>query len=65
MIGTAKLLKELGRNETEQKAGLFHSIYGTEYYKHSEKLNVNREEVKNLIGEESENLVYIFCNLIL
>ena len=63
LIGTAKLLKELGRNETEQKAGLFHSIYGTEYYKHSEKLNVKREEVKNLIGEESENLVYIFCNL--
>lgn len=63
LIGTANLLKELGRTEIEQKAGLFHSIYGTEYYKHSKKLKVEREEIINLIGNECEKLVHVFCNL--
>ena len=63
LIGTAQLLKNLGRSEIEQKAGLFHSIYGTEYYKDSEKLNVKRDEIKNIIGKDAEYLVYIFCNL--
>ena len=63
LIGTAQLLKNLGRSEIEQKAGLFHSIYGTEYYKDSEKLNVKRDEIKNIIGKDAEYLVYVFCNL--
>jgi hypothetical protein len=62
LIGVTSLLKQLGRDETEQKAGLFHSIYGTEYYKHSKKLKIERQEIIDLIGEESENLVNIFCN---
>ena len=49
LIGTTQLLKNLGRSEIEQKAGLFHSIYGTEYYRDSEKLKIKREEIINLI----------------
>ena len=63
LIGTTQLLKNLGRSEIEQKAGLFHSIYGTEYYRDSEKLKIKREEIINLIGKECENLVHVFCNL--
>jgi hypothetical protein len=42
-------------------AGLYHSIYGTKYFKHD--LNISRETVKSLIGEYSEHLVYEFCNM--
>jgi hypothetical protein len=43
-------------------AGLYHSIYGTEYfeYKNSE---INRDVIKELIGEYAEQLVYEFCNM--
>lgn len=43
-------------------AGLFHSIYGTEYYKFSHS-SINREKIKLLIGDYAENLVYEFCNI--
>jgi hypothetical protein len=42
-------------------AGLYHSIYGTKYFKHD--LNISRETVKGLIGQYSEHLVYEFCNM--
>ena len=54
LIGTTQLLKNLGRSEIEQKAGLFHSIYGTEYYRDSEKLKIKREEIIN-------DLLLLFC----
>lgn len=63
LIGVSNLLKEYGRDKVEQKAGLFHSIYGTEYYKDSKKLNIDRQQIKDLIGEEAEEIVNIFCNL--
>lgn len=45
------------------KAGLFHSIYGTDYYHESKQLNISRYTVRELIGEEAENLVYQFCTM--
>ena len=39
-------------------AGLCHSLYGTEVFKHQTILE--RDTLKNIIGEESENLVYLF-----
>jgi hypothetical protein len=45
----------------EVKAGLFHSIYGTEFQMY--KINVSREEVQNVIGVNSERIVNTFCTL--
>ena len=42
-------------------AGLYHSVYGTQSYHFRE--SVTRNEVKNLIGEKSEFIVFIFCSL--
>lgn len=42
-------------------AGLYHSVYGTQSYYFKEK--VTREQVKKLIGEKSESLVFVFCSL--
>jgi len=55
------LLYTYGRSMDEVKAGLFHSIYGTEFQMY--KINVSREEVRNIIGEYSEHMVYTFCTL--
>ena len=41
-------------------AGLYHSIYGTNYFKF-ETTN-DRQAVKNVIGERAEYLAWIFCN---
>ena len=41
-------------------AGLFHSIYGTEFYKfHSEQ--ITRDVVRGFIGTYAEELVHVFC----
>lgn len=39
-------------------AGLFHSIYGNEYF--TKKIETDRSVIKNLIGPKSESLVYQF-----
>jgi hypothetical protein len=62
LIGTTEYLILYNRSIDEQKAGLFHSIYGTAYYKHSEKLSIERSEIKELIGNKAELIANIFCN---
>ena len=42
-------------------AGLFHAVYGTTYFKHN--LTISREEVRELIGDYAEHLVYTFCSM--
>lgn len=49
-------------NENVLKAGLYHAIYGTYYYNFKDS-EINRDLIKTLIGEYSENLVWIFCNM--
>jgi len=63
LVGTGKMLLSYNRPEEEVLIGLFHSIYGTASYKKSKSLNMQREEIKNLIGEYAEQAVYIFCNI--
>jgi len=55
------MLYSYGRSMDEVKAGLFHSIYGTEFQQY--QIIVSREEIKNVIGEYSEHMVYTFCTL--
>ena len=48
--------------EELRDAGLFHSIYGTEFFTfHSGA--ITRDVVRGYIGEYAEELVYIFCGL--
>lgn len=63
LIGTARQLKRHGRPQTEVLAGLFHSVYATEYYKLANALSISRASVISLIGNDAESLAYIFCNL--
>jgi len=54
-------LYAFGRPMDEVKAGLFHSIYGTEFQMY--QINVSREEVQDVIGVNSERIVNTFCTL--
>lgn len=58
---TSLILQDLKTSSDVISAGLFHSIYSTEYFKHS--LIIPRERVRDLIGEYAEMLVYEFCNM--
>ena len=63
LYNTSFILSKQGCVEDICAAGLYHSAYGTEHYESACNLNLTREKVKELIGEESENLVYLFCTL--
>ena len=41
-------------------AGMFHSIYGNDIFTESKQLNVSRDDIKNIIGEKAESLVFKF-----
>lgn len=61
LSNTCEILKALKIQRHVYLAGLFHSIYNTEYFQ--PELNVTREQIQNLIGKRAENLVYQFCTL--
>ena len=59
LIGTRDLLKQWGAEEYVQDAGLFHSVYGTEYFQPN--IKVTRDQVREIIGIKAECLVDMFC----
>ncbi len=61
LLGVYKLLEGDGASQEVCDAGLFHSIYGTEIYKH--KTLTSRDIVRSIIGDEAENLAHMFCEL--
>jgi hypothetical protein len=61
LYGTYKILKSHSASEEVCLAGLYHSVYGTEFYN---RLHLNREQIKNVIGDKAEQLVYEFCSLV-
>ena len=58
LVGVHDILVANGAPRYVCDAGLFHSIYGTIYF-NTQSTN-NREEVRQLIGTEAEELVYLF-----
>lgn len=60
LINTYNILRSWNCNEDICFAGLFHSIYGNNIFLH--KTAESRDEIKNLIGEKAEKLVYDFNN---
>ncbi len=59
--GTFNLLKKWDNCETVCIAGLFHSIYGTNSFKKETLLLADRDRVRTVIGNDAEELVYLFC----
>ena len=61
LIGVRDILNKGGAPEYVQDGGLFHSVYGTTYFK--PQMTTDRDAVRYLIGEKAEELAYWFCFL--
>lgn len=61
LVGTYELLKDWGNPEDICVAGLFHSIYGTQWFNIESTTLDRREYISSIIGKRSEELVYLFC----
>ena len=60
-IGVHNDLKRWGCDDVMQRAGLFHSIYGTELFQRFALPLERRGELQRLIGDEAERLAYLNC----
>lgn len=63
LTGTYNLLKDWGYDEHICLSGLYHSIYGTTKYERKTIGLVHRDKVKAQVGQATEELVYLFCNI--
>ncbi len=63
LTGTYNYLASWQSEEYVCSAGLFHSIYGTTIFHHQSISYADRKRMKNLIGEKTEDLVYIFSTV--
>ena len=61
LIGVYKLMQTQGCTEEACRAGMFHSIYGTELFQGFKLPLERRSEIRALIGERAERLAYINC----
>lgn len=64
LIGTKKILEDWNSPKYLCNAGLFHSIYGTEYFNVKKTTEKDIEKVRSLIGDKSEYLVWAFCSMV-
>lgn len=60
LIGTHDLLDQWQNSEDVCLAGLFHSIYGTKTFLPKALTTESRDDVRKLIGEQAEALVFVF-----
>jgi hypothetical protein len=63
LVAVYRLLEARGCPEDVCRAGMFHSIYGTERFQGFKLPLERRPEVQALIGERAERLAYINCAL--
>jgi hypothetical protein len=60
-IGVYRDMQAGGCTEELCRAGMFHSVYGTERFQHFALPLERREEVRALLGERAERLAYLNC----
>lgn len=61
LIGVYRLMESEGCDEDLCRAGMFHSIYGTEQFQGFKLPPESRPDVRALIGERAERLAYLNC----
>ncbi len=60
-IGIHNDLKSWGCDDEVCRAGMYHSIYGTEFFQRFTFPVERRDEVRQIIGERAERLAYCNC----
>jgi len=63
LIGVYRLMESQGCTEEVCRAGMFHSVYGTQQFQGFTLPLARRAEVRDLIGERAERLAYLNCAL--
>src|SRR5439155_21070651 len=63
LIGVYRDMEDRGCPEELCRAGMFHSIYGTELFQGFKLPLESRPEIRDLIGERAERLAYLNCAL--
>jgi hypothetical protein len=61
VVAVHRLMESQGCGEEACRAGMFHSIYGTQRFQAFKLPLDRRPEVRALIGERAERLAYINC----
>ena len=61
LIAVYRLMETAGCTEEACRAGMFHSIYGTERFQGFKLPLERRGDVRSLIGERAERLAYLNC----
>jgi hypothetical protein len=61
LVNVYRLMESEGCTDELCRAGMFHSIYGTERFQGFKLPLENRAEVRGLIGERAEKLAYLNC----
>ena len=61
LIAVYRLLKSEGCSEDVCRAGMFHSIYGTERFQGFTLPLERRDDVRILVGDRAERLAYLNC----
>jgi hypothetical protein len=61
LVGIHRLMEARGCTEELCRAGMFHSIYGTQQFQGFKLPLESRAEVRELIGERAERLAYLNC----
>lgn len=59
--GTHDLLEKWGNPTDVCVGGLYHSIYGTEFYKVQSADVADRKHIADVIGPRAEELAFLFC----
>ncbi len=61
LVGVYRDLESWGAEPDVCRAGMFHSIYGTERFRGFTLPLEKREQIRALIGERAERLAYVNC----
>ena len=61
LIAVDRLLESQGYPQDVCRAGMFHSIYGTERFQGFKLSLDRRDEIRALIGDRAEHLAYLNC----
>lgn len=61
LVAVYRLMESQGCTEEACRAGMFHSIYGTQRFQGFRLPLERRPEVRALIGERAERLAYVNC----
>lgn len=63
LTGVERILRDWGTPPEVQRAGLFHSVYGTEHFRSAVARPAERGEVRDVIGAAAEELAWKFGGL--